>query len=201
MNDIADLACGAGTMSYHLSAIYPDSSFTLVDLNQDALDLARKVCVGEKFKFFNGDITRLPFEDGQFDCAISMMTLLALDKIACHDFLNETVRIIKPGGLAILSGLFNLDRDVDLFSLITDHTRESAKIGLPLHYITLCRKTISEWLRDSVSSFDILPFHPEIDICYEGRGIGTSTRVCADGVRLQISGGMLMNWGFLVIRK
>jgi ubiquinone/menaquinone biosynthesis C-methylase UbiE len=188
-------------MSYHLSAIYPDSKFALVDLTQDALDIAMKVCVGDKYQFLNCDITRLPFPDNRFDCAISMMTLLDLDKNACQDFLRETVRVLQPGGLAVLTGLFNLDRDVDVFSHIWDYTRESTRAGMSVHYITLCKKTVSEWLLGHVSEFDIHPFHPEIDICYDGRGIGTSTCLCADGHRLQISGGMLMNWGFLVIRK
>ena len=39
--NIADIACGGGTLSYHLNKKFPDSNFTLVDYNPDAIEIAR----------------------------------------------------------------------------------------------------------------------------------------------------------------
>lgn len=40
--NIADIACGAGSASFHFSKIWPSANFTLVDLNENAISLAKK---------------------------------------------------------------------------------------------------------------------------------------------------------------
>ena len=40
---IADIACGAGGASYHLKNAYPSVDFELIDLNEDAVALARNL--------------------------------------------------------------------------------------------------------------------------------------------------------------
>jgi hypothetical protein len=50
-------------------------------------------------------------------------------------------------------------------------------------------------------SFTLEPFEIQIDIARTGRGLGTFTLHLHDGRRLQVSAGMLMNWGILQIVK
>lgn len=199
--NIADLACGAGTLSYHLSNIYENAKFTLVDYNEEAIELAKGLCKKDSFSFQVGDITNLPYKDNEFDGIFCWMTLLVFDEKTAQKALDEFIRILKPGQRIYLSSLFNLDCDVDTYTKIMDHTKESTKQGCFLNYNTYSKKTISEMLKDKVSNFEIIKFSPNIDILYEGRGIGTNTKQLMNGERLQISAGMLMNWGILIIEK
>lgn len=201
LSNIADLACGGGTLSYHLSNIYKDAKFTLVDYNEDAVQLAKDICIGDNFNFLVGDITNLPYKDNEFDGIFCWMTLAWVDSAIMENILNEITRVLKKGQRAYLSSLFNLDADVDIISKIYDYTKASAKEGLFLNYNTYCKQTIAKILDGKVSNFEIIKFSPDIDIKYDGRGIGTYTKQLADGERLQISAGLLMNWGILVIEK
>lgn len=199
--NIADLACGAGTLSYHLSNIYKNAKFSMIDFNDDAINLAKDICIGENYSFSVGDITKLDFEDNSFDGVFCWMTLLLFDKDILIKVLDEVIRILKPGQRAYLSSLFNLDYDVDIYSKIYDYTRESTQKDCFFNYNTYSKKTISNILKDKVSKFELVKFSPTIDIDCESRGIGTSTSKLITGERLQISGGLLMNWGILVIEK
>ena len=48
--------------------------------------------------------------------------------------------------------------------------------------------------------FKIHKFNTDIDFSYNGKGVGTFTKECKVN-KIQISGGMLMNWGILEIKK
>lgn len=199
--NIADLACGAGTLSFHLNNIYKDAKFTLVDYNEETIKLAKSLCKKDNFNFFVGDITNLPYKDNEFDSVFCWMTLSWVDISIVANILNEIIRILKKGQRAYLSSLFNINADVDILSKVYDYTRASGREGLFLNYNTYCKQTIAKILDGKVSNFEIIKFSPDIDIKYEGKGLGTYTKQLADGERLQISAGILMNWGILVIEK
>ncbi|MFN6037607.1 MAG: class I SAM-dependent methyltransferase [Bacteroidota bacterium] len=197
---IADVACGGGTLSFHLQQKYPNANFTLVDFNPDAIEIAKLNNPHPNFKFIVDSIYELQnLKDNSFDLVCCWQTLSWLDD--AEKALSQLLRIVKPGGKIFASSLFNLDKDVDLFTNVLDHTHESGKQGIYFNYNTFSKKTISTWLYSKVKQFDILPFNPQMDFHFEGRGIGTYTVKTEKGERIQISAGMLMNWGILVIEK
>jgi len=63
---VADIACGGGTLTYHLRAAYPEARFTLSDYNPDGLELAREL---------NGD-----------DCDYAFGDIYALTELASDSF-------------------------------------------------------------------------------------------------------------------
>lgn len=199
--NVADLACGAGTLSYHLSKIYKHAKFSLLDYSEDAIKLAKTVCTDENFTLSIGDITNLPYKNEEFDAVFCWMTLSWLNPELVDKALLEIIRVLKKGQRAYISSLFNLDADVDVISKVYDYTRASAQKGLYLNYNTYCEKTISKILKGKVSKFEIIKFSPKADIEYNGRGLGTNTKLLTTGERLQISAGILMNWGILIIEK
>lgn len=207
---IADICCGAGTCTYHLSNYFANAAFDCVDYNADAIQLAKNILLpppstqtvhNVKYRFYVEDATQLSLETNKYDFVMCMMSLAWISKSSVPLLINEIVRILKPRGTAYLSSLFNLDCDVDLYTQFVDHTRQSAKIGIMGEYNTYSRQTIEAMVKDKVSAWEIVPFHPEIDFSYDGRGIGSYTKQTTDGTRLQISAGMLLNWGFLSITK
>jgi len=73
---IADIACGAGTLSHHLSSFFPNSIFTLVDYNEEALNLAKNLCQDSNFKFSQESIYDLSgLNDDYFNFVFCWKTL------------------------------------------------------------------------------------------------------------------------------
>ena len=127
---IADIACGGGTASHHLGTMFPHADYTLVDLNDEALRLARKATQHLRATCLLGDIYRLPLESNTCDLVICWQTLSWLDE--AERALRELIRICKPGGRIYASSLFNANHDVDVYSTVRDHTRASSAHGLKI---------------------------------------------------------------------
>ena len=199
-HNIMDVGCGAGTLVYHISKIYPSAHYTLVDMNQEALSLAESVLKDLPNKNFScSSIYDLAQFRNTQDIVFCWMTILCLDKPA--DALEQLIDTLAPGGKLYVSSLFNLHHDVDIYSHFLDHTRASGKEGMLMQYNTISEKTIKEWLAGKVEKYKIHEFSPDFDLPMNSRGIGTYTVLDSLGKRLQISGGMIMNWGILEITK
>ena len=110
------------------------------------------------------------------------------------------IRITKKDGKIYLSSLFNIDLDVDIYSKVYDYTREGDKNGGCMAYNTYSKYIVNKWIKDKVQFFKIHKFNTDIDFSYNGKGVGTFTKECKVN-KIQISGGMLMNWGILEIKK
>jgi len=161
---------------------------------------ARDLNPESNFCFKIGNIYELDSVNNEaFDLTCCWQTLSFLEhpEIA----LKELVRITKPGGRLYLSSLFNLDHDVDIYSKVYDWTRDSTKQGHYIFYNTYSMKAINEWLKGLVSDVDLNVFDIDIDLPDKLKGLGTYTVKLEDGRRLQISAGMLLNWGILKIIK
>jgi ubiquinone/menaquinone biosynthesis C-methylase UbiE len=195
---VADIACGAGAASYHLSELLPRAEFCLVDKNPSAVALARKVMAGRKATVSEGDIFLLGLPTDEFDLVICWQTLSWIDDPKAAT--RELIRVTRPGGTVLASSLFNEGFDVDIQAYVRDRTRSSSSAGT-YTYNTYSRSTVDEWLQDLGCDFEILPFDIAVDLPRAGRGLGTFTERLADGRRMQISAGLLMNWGILKIVK
>ena len=196
---IADVACGAGTLSYHLSNLYPEAQFYLSDLNPEALELAKDLCLGERFHFSIDNIFEMKsVPQGFFDAVFCWQTLMMLDRP--EDIIDNLLRLPRKGGKLFFMSLFNLDKDVDIYANIIDQTRKNNKEADAISYNTYSKFTVEKWLEGKVKNFGIHPFYPEADFFYQGRGLGSNT-IHSGNTRLQISGGYLMNWGLLEITK
>ena len=198
--NIADIACGGGTLSFHLAHINNKANFTLVDYMEESIESSKKINrrFSDRFFFSQGDIYNLDFLDNHFDIVFCWQTLSWLDNP--QQALNELVRVVKSGGKIYLSSLFNLNHDVDIYSKVYDYTRESGKNGIAMNYNTYSQYTVNKWLEGRVENFKIHQFSTSVPFDYDGKGIGTFTKNCQDEF-LQMSAGMLMNWGVLDIEK
>jgi ubiquinone/menaquinone biosynthesis C-methylase UbiE len=197
--EIADIACGGGGSTYHLAQLYPKARYTLVDVNEDALAMAREATQGLDARCLMGDIYQLDLPSDAFDLVICWQTLSWIDDPATA--LGELVRLCRPGGHVYASSLFNLHHDVDVYSKVQDHTRPSAEQGLRYSYNTYSLASVRKWAGGSVENLQIHPFEIPVDLPPAGRGLGTYTVGVDGGRRLQLSAGMLLNWGILEIEK
>lgn len=198
---IADIACGGGTLTYHLSEIFVNSKFTLVDYLDDALKIAQDI--NKEFReasYVQDDIYLLNSQpDNFYDIVFCWQTLSWLDEP--QKALDQLVRITKPGGTIYLSSLFNIDHEVDIYSKVFDLTRESGANNIPYNYNTYSERTIKTWLAGNVNQIKFHRFVPDIDFHYTGTGIGTYTLDTPNNKKLQFSAGMLLNWAILQINK
>jgi ubiquinone/menaquinone biosynthesis C-methylase UbiE len=97
---LLDVGAGPGTISVGLAEAIPDGFVTAIDLNPEILPRARAVAdqAGiQNIKFQQGDVHRLPFEDGIFD--ITHCHQLLTHIAAPWDALREMLRVTKPGGI------------------------------------------------------------------------------------------------------
>ena len=194
--NIADIGCGAGTLSYHLRHIYPEAHFTLVDYNEDARAVAIKNNPGCTFYADNmTSLGSISTDSQNLTCCWQTLSWMNSPRKA----LEQLLRITHPGGQIFASALFNLDHDVDVWANVHDHTRPSGKAHVPLYYNTYSAHTVGEWLEGW--NWKILPFETDVLFAYTGRGLGTSTIRDQYGRLIQKSGGMLLNWGVLQIDK
>lgn len=199
-DEIADICCGGGTLSYHLANLNRKAKFSLTDAVEDALRISEELNFlhGDRFRYNKGDIYCLAAPDNKFDLTFCWQTLFTLESPEVA--LYELLRITRPGGKIFASTLVNINHDVDLITKVIDHTRPSAKKELVMTYATYSTSTFRAWLKNKSSFIDFHEFIPWEDIEFSGRGIGTFTRG-SDLGRLQISAGMLMNWSIIEITK
>lgn len=197
--EVGDIACGAGTLSYHIGSIFPQAKYTLVDLNTEALELASVVLKEISAEFHHQSIYDLSMFRDKFDMVFCWQTLSWLDKP--EEALTQLVNSCKKGGKIYLSSLFNTRHDVDIYANVLDYTRASAQENISLSYNTYSAYSVDKWLKGKVRSYKFHEFVPSGDFSYEGRGLGTYTIKTEEKGRLQISAGMLMNWSILEIEK
>lgn len=96
---ILDAGCGAGRM---LPLLARHGAQVLgVDVSAGMLDRARRD--HPDFSVELADLTALPFEDGSFDGYFSWYSTIHLDDDALESALVEAVRVLRPGGLALLA--------------------------------------------------------------------------------------------------
>lgn len=96
---VIDIACGKGTSALYLARTY-GCEVVGIDISEELLDeanvLKRRMGLDGRVNFRAGDALDLPFEDNDFDVAISQaMLVLVTEKRRAVD---EALRVTKPGG-------------------------------------------------------------------------------------------------------
>lgn len=196
---IADIACGGGAASHRLGAMFPEAPYTLVDLTDEAIGLARQATAHLQAICVVGDIYALPLESNSFDLVICWQTLSWLDRT--ERALYELTRICRPSGRVYASSLFNSRHHVDVQAIGRDHTRASAAQGQTYTYNAYAISSVRHWVEGTVSELEVHEFSIPVDLHHEGMELVTYTVALQNGGRLQISAGMLLNWGILELRK
>jgi ubiquinone/menaquinone biosynthesis C-methylase UbiE len=98
---VLDIACGKGSTAFYLAEKY-GCSVVGIDISEELIQEARNTCkkkrLDNKVKFIVGNAMDLPFDDNQFDVAISQGILVFVsDKTKT---INEASRVLKNGGKA-----------------------------------------------------------------------------------------------------
>ena len=94
---LLDIGCGLGEGLNFLSRILPATRMTGLDLSQNAVGSANaRLSRGSMLNYVCGDAENAPFGDGEMDVIINVESAHTYPD--CRKFLQEVVRVLKPGG-------------------------------------------------------------------------------------------------------
>ncbi len=95
---VIDLASGTGWAIEGLTALFSNAQITALDFSQNMLNQNNHVNINKVCS----DIHNLPFNDNSYDIIFSNMALHWCNE---SDVFNECMRILRPGGLLVMSCL------------------------------------------------------------------------------------------------
>ncbi|NIR29421.1 MAG: class I SAM-dependent methyltransferase [Gammaproteobacteria bacterium] len=160
---VLDIGSGPGLLAYDVAAtVGPSGRVCGIDVSDSMLAMARRRCAAQGWvEFEASEATRLPYEDGAFDAAVSIQVYEYVENIP--GALGELHRVLRPGGRAVI-----MDTDYD--SLVM-HTEDKARMARVLsawdeHFVHGdLPRTLTKQLRNAgltVRHRDVIPlFNPE----------------------------------------
>jgi SAM-dependent methyltransferase len=102
VDDVLDFGCGSGRVIRHLPGHLPGARLHGSDVDADAIGWAQHNLPGIQFSV-NPYRPPLPFEDDSFDLVYSISVFTHLNEQYQDDWLREIARVVRPGGLALLT--------------------------------------------------------------------------------------------------
>jgi len=110
-----DIGCGNAPLSIMLSKKYPAAQVTGLAYWGEMRDHSKRVCksnaqiegVAERVVFQKASASKLPFEDGVFDAAVSNLVFHEVsDTKDKRELIREALRVVKKGGKFAFQDLF-----------------------------------------------------------------------------------------------
>ena len=96
---VADIGCGTGEASELLAPFV--AQVVAIDRESSMLQAARGRTQGlSNVEFREGDLAKLPAQDGEFDAALAMLVLHHIRDVAAA--LREVRRVLRPGGVLLV---------------------------------------------------------------------------------------------------
>jgi ubiquinone/menaquinone biosynthesis C-methylase UbiE len=99
--NVLDAACGIGYGSAMLAETA--ASVTGIDVDAETVKNAAQAYASSNITFRQADIRSLPFNDHSFDVVVSFETIEHVPLPDAALFIQEIARVLRPGGLLILS--------------------------------------------------------------------------------------------------
>ena len=98
---VLDVGCGTGVVA--ITAARCGATVTALDLTPELLERARESAeiAGVKVDWYEGDVEKLPFRDGEFDVVLSQFGHMFAPRPELA--VAEMLRVLKPGGTIAFS--------------------------------------------------------------------------------------------------
>lgn len=196
--NLLNICAGNGNLIHFLNQSRPDWSYVGVDtvdrlISDESAARVRGPNVSLEHIDDYADVAgRWP---GRFDATVHWMRLLHFEDWQTH--LDATIKATRKGGHVFVASLFN-SYDVDLMTVLHDWNQKACRNGYGLQYNTFSAKQVLKFCEQrKVMKAELTDFEIPFDIPRKSSGFGTYTVKAADGRRLQISAGLLMQWKIL----
>lgn len=103
--DILDLGAGTGLLSAFLMEKYPEATFTLVDMSEKMLEIAKNRFRGNsKVKYIEADYSKYDFEE-KYDMVVSALSIHHLEDEDKKELYKRSYSILKESGIFINADL------------------------------------------------------------------------------------------------
>jgi len=137
---IVDLGCGSGRLASTLHQRM-NVSYVGIDIVQALLDYAQGKA--PKYRFIRHRDLSIPLDDASMDMVSAFSLFTHLQQAEIYIYLEECVRVLKPGGRVVFSFLeFTEPKHWQVF----ENTKAGAKVGIGDHLnMFLERATIDFW--------------------------------------------------------
>lgn len=107
---LIDLGCGFGAISRTIAKNYSGVMIKGVTLSPSQVETAKKlntqVDLHDRIEIFEGDYTKLPFEDGAAGGVWAVESACYAAGAAKEDLIREMARVLKPGGRFVIADCF-----------------------------------------------------------------------------------------------
>jgi ubiquinone/menaquinone biosynthesis C-methylase UbiE len=198
---LIDIGAGAGAATYYLANKNLQTNFTGLDVSEELIESAK-----QNSRVFN--LTNLEFEVGDWfnldkkwegvDGVISLQTLSWLSEI--KNPMIQIFDVVKPGWIGLMSLFY--EGDISCRIEVFEHSRSRMTFYNVYSLKELNRLAIQYGY--NITKYD--RFNIEIDIPKPSNIDLMSTFTLKvehslDDERLQISGPLLMNWYFVLLKK
>lgn len=199
-NKIIDLGCGIGSSTYYISNFHKKCEFIGIDYSKRYIDIGNSIIKSKKLnnlKLAQDDCFNLK-KYQKVDGVISIQTLSFLTEFETP--LKEVFIKINPDWIGI-SSLF-YEGDITIKSKIIQ--KEKNPTNPSLTYNTYSIPAVEKYCGKYGYKIDqYIPFEIDIDIDkpMDLNKMSTYTVNTIDNKKLQISGPLLMNWYFILIKK
>lgn len=101
--EVLDVACGLGATSRHLARQFGAENVVGINISPKQLEVCRETSPGSHF--LEMDATRLDFADASFDHVVCVEAAFHFEPR--RSFLEEALRVLKPGGSLVLSDILH----------------------------------------------------------------------------------------------
>lgn len=99
--DILDVGAGTGLLSSFLMKRYPEASFTLIDISEKMLDMAKERFRGNsKVKYIAADYSKYNFTE-KYDMVVSALSIHHLEDEEKRQLYKKSYSILKANGIFI----------------------------------------------------------------------------------------------------
>jgi SAM-dependent methyltransferase len=116
-DSVLDVGCGTGSLSFALLEAANVAAVTGIDQAEVYLEYARRRSADLRFTFRHADARALPFPDGSFDRAFSMLVLHFIPDV--EHAVAEMRRVVRPGG-RVTAAVWDLFGGLPVFRLLWD---------------------------------------------------------------------------------
>ena len=145
---VLDIACGSGYGSSELLKAGAKKVIG-IDISKETIDYCKKTYSQKELEFIVGSVENIPLENNSVDVIVSFETIEHVNEKAQIRFLSEAKRILKSGGMFIVS---------------TPNTLVAPK-GNPYHIKELNPNEFSEILKNNFSNYGIY-YQDDIESSY-----------------------------------
>lgn len=102
LRNVLDFGAGSGRTLRFLKPMLSEAKFTACDVDSDAVAWAKAHDAGTRWEQTK-ELPPLPFQDGEFDLVYAISVFTHLDEQRQFAWLDELRRVVRPGGLLLLT--------------------------------------------------------------------------------------------------